>query len=134
MGLLFDRRLGTVSAGAPGVTEERKTSYGSTKKLGEKHHRNQESGWWWFQIFFVSTPNLGEMIQLDGCIFFKRVGEKPPTRNFKFFIGNDTFLSRNKAWPYFSGIINHHHPLLIPKNKTGYFLWGWQPRGVEPTP
>jgi len=32
MGLLFDRRLGTVSAGAPGVTEERKTSYGSTKE------------------------------------------------------------------------------------------------------
>ena len=25
--------------------------------------------WWWFQIFFIFTPNLGEMIQLDEHIF-----------------------------------------------------------------
>ena len=25
---------------------------------------------WWFQTFFIFTPNPGEMIQFDGCIFF----------------------------------------------------------------
>ena len=29
---------------------------------------------WWFQIFCIFTPNLGEMIQFDVCIFFKWVG------------------------------------------------------------
>ena len=29
---------------------------------------------WWFEIFFIFTPNPGEMIHFDFCIFFKRVG------------------------------------------------------------
>ena len=29
---------------------------------------------------FLCSPLPGEMIQFDGCIFFKWVGEKPPTR------------------------------------------------------
>ena len=29
---------------------------------------------WWFQIFFMFTRILGEMIQFDVCIFFRRVG------------------------------------------------------------
>ena len=34
-------------------------------------------------IFFIFIPNLGEGhedFHFDGCIFFKWVGEKPPTR------------------------------------------------------
>ena len=30
--------------------------------------------------FTPFTPNPGEMIQFDGCIFFNGVGEQPPTR------------------------------------------------------
>ena len=34
---------------------------------------------WWFQIFSIFIPKLGEMIQFDGCIFFRWVVQ-PPTR------------------------------------------------------
>ena len=33
----------------------------------------------WFQICFIFTPTTWEMIQFDYIIFFKWVGEKPPT-------------------------------------------------------
>ena len=35
----------------------------------------KNSSRWWFQIQFIFTPNLGEMIQFDGCIFFRWVGK-----------------------------------------------------------
>jgi len=41
-----------------------------------KRHWSQPSTGWWFQHFLFSP--LGEMIQFDGCIFFRWVGEKPP--------------------------------------------------------
>ena len=41
---------------------------------------------WWFSMFFFFTPNLGEMIQFDGCMFFKWVGNKPPARTPSSFV------------------------------------------------
>ena len=46
---------------------------------------------WWFQIFFIFTPNLGEMIQFDLRIFFKWVGS---TTNYsRFFLGGQTSIN-----------------------------------------
>ena len=39
--------------------------------LSKKGHAQKER--WWFQGFFF-IPKIGEMIQFDGCIFFKEVG------------------------------------------------------------
>ena len=43
------------------------------KDLCKKRASNILFGWW-FQLFFIFTPNLGEMIQFDLRICFKRVG------------------------------------------------------------
>ncbi len=33
------------------------------------HKKSTKFSRWWFQVFFIFTPNLGEMIQFDAHIF-----------------------------------------------------------------
>ena len=66
--------------------------------------RTSKTGWW-FQIFFIFTSKIGEDEPILTSIFFKRVGEKPPTRKrlgtlFKNNHWRRLDRSRNpRAWP-----------------------------------
>ena len=59
---------------------------------------------WWFQIFFIFTPNLGEMLQF-WLIFFKRV----ETTNQLFCFGKCIDTPKN------IGTWKHHHKPWAPR-------------------
>ena len=69
-----------------GSLNHREAGWHHEGECGGKAERHRTQGaksmqrWWsdfklggWFQIFFMFTPNLGEMIQFD-YIFFKKIG------------------------------------------------------------
>ena len=63
---------------------------------------------WWFQIFFSFSSLPREMIQFDFRIFFKWVGEKPPT-------------SSKKKSHQTGKRLAHHFP-----KATGHAGWKWR--------
>ena len=58
----------------------------------------------WFQICCMFTPILGEVIQFEEHIFFRWVGEEPPTRNSRdLWRWKDCWLAsfltcRSRSW------------------------------------
>ena len=45
----------------------------------EKISKFHFTGWWVSGVFLIFAPIPGEMIQFDLRIFFRWIGEKPPT-------------------------------------------------------
>ena len=66
--------------------------YGSFLEKNTSPFPSPQKTRWWFQRFFIFTPIPGKMIQIDYIIFFKRVGEKPPTRKLCRIIKTEKHL------------------------------------------